>query len=221
MDDITTRIINNPFDRQPSLHGPNGVRSNRIRKRQPKRNKQHPGVEIHPPQQSTRNEDQRNRRENELEIHHSGIGEVPQKGMLKEIRLFQCNINSPPNWDQLLTKRKLVSPAHPAHKNASEGVERHESRVHSPFLLHCAAVEVRVVGPEVHWEEPIRSRRRSICHYILTKLRQGGRELNYIECCKVVMISGFYSIRGQENLVVTISCNTSKAMESLILVDFE
>nr|GMD83808.1 hypothetical protein SORBI_3001G020350 [Ipomoea batatas] len=141
MDDITTRIINNPFDRQPSFHGPNGVGSNRIRKRQPKRNKQHPGVEIHPPQQSTRYEDQRNRRENKLEIHHSGIGEVPQKSMLKEIRLFQCNINSPPNWDQLLTKRKLVSPAHPAHENASESVERHESRVHSPFLLHCAAVE--------------------------------------------------------------------------------
>jgi hypothetical protein len=75
VDDITTGVINHTTLVQESTT-PETVCSDRVRERDPERDENHPGVEIHASEESTCHDDDGDGCENKLEIHHGGQREI-------------------------------------------------------------------------------------------------------------------------------------------------
>ncbi|PON54420.1 hypothetical protein PanWU01x14_194990, partial [Parasponia andersonii] len=84
VNDKATRVINDPQLRKPALGAPHTKRTDSIGQRNPEGHEQHPRLEAHPSQQGPTNEDHRQGREHELEIHHARVRYPAQEGLFKE-----------------------------------------------------------------------------------------------------------------------------------------
>lgn len=122
MDDISAGVVNDPGDREPAVGGPNGVSSDGVRKGKPERNEEHPGVEVHAPQNGTRDQYQGDGGKDELKVNHGGVGELAEERGLKQVMLRERDVDLAPDGDELVSEGEAVAPADPADQDAGEGV---------------------------------------------------------------------------------------------------
>lgn len=84
MNNKATGVINEAHFEEPSFSAPYTEGTDGVREGNPKWNKQHPGVEVHSPEQRPCDENQRDGGKDDLKVYHSGIGKVPRKSFAQK-----------------------------------------------------------------------------------------------------------------------------------------
>lgn len=154
MNNIAAGVVNNsPVVKKPST--PQAESSNRVRKQQPKRDKSHPSLDVHPSKNRPAEQNHRDRRKRELEVDErrhrvkrlgldreavfmaEALGDF---GLVSKELLAERRRALGPEGEQLVAEGHAVADEDPADQHGGEGVESHEGRVHRPLLLHYAGV---------------------------------------------------------------------------------
>ena len=94
MNDVPTGIVNHAvFEEEAST--PDAECANGVGKRQPERDEDHPCGEVHPAEKGSRNQDQCDGREDELEVDHGRLRECLGQGRGGEVGVleFEAEIN--------------------------------------------------------------------------------------------------------------------------------
>ncbi len=69
MNDISSRVVDDAVFEQKSA-APDAECANAVGEREPERDENHPCSEIHATEEGSREQDERDSRENELKVHH-------------------------------------------------------------------------------------------------------------------------------------------------------
>jgi hypothetical protein len=176
MDDVAAGVVDDaPLEEEaaaPEAEGAHGVGEG-----EPERDEEHPRDEVHAAEEGAGQEDERDGREDELKVDHGGerVEGRQRRGLqravlvvvdgggqvsLREQRpVAEHRARLPPDRQQLLPERHLVRVDHPAQQHCRERVERHERRVHGPFLLHDTPVQNHQPG---HRLQPHQRRGRQL-----------------------------------------------------------
>ena len=146
MNDVSTGIVNHThLEEEPSA--PDAKGADGIGERQPQRDEEHPGGEVHAAEKRAGDEDDGDGGEDKLEIYHRCLRELLRqtgswKGRLRELVVdINRDIWVADNRKHLRAETHPVRPQHPADEHGGESVEGHEGRVDGPFVLHPSRVQ--------------------------------------------------------------------------------
>jgi len=131
MNDVSAGIIEDAHLEEEAAT-PQAICADTVAESEPQRHEEHPGREIHASQERSRNEDEGDRSEDELEVNHGCKGKVLRhtgRGQTRLTDLHACGedwTRYAGKWEHVFTKTDFVRPDHPANQHHGEGVERHK-----------------------------------------------------------------------------------------------
>ena len=146
VDDVAPGVVDDAEDGEKAA-APDGVGDDTVGEGEPEGHVDGPGEEVHAAEEGAGGDDEGDGREDELEVHHDGHGEVcadargRQQGLRKLVLHGEGRARDPREGQHVLPERDLVAPDDPADEDGAEGVEGHEGGVDGPFALDDAGVQ--------------------------------------------------------------------------------